>query len=136
MANAFYNSYLESCLSYSPSTDLDTDTIKVRLVDTSVDYTFSAAHDFADDVTAYSGTTDYTLAGKTVTAGVFDDTGTASWTAVAIDAAKTADALVIYKDTGTPGTSPLICYIDDFTAVTPNGSDIEITWNASGIFTL
>ena len=40
---------------------------------------------------------------------------------------------MIYKDTGNAATSPLIAYIDLTTPVTPNGGDINITWNASGI---
>lgn len=49
------------------------------------------------------------------------------------------EALVIYKDTGTPSTSPLIAYIDTVSSglpVTPNGGSISVTWNASGIFAL
>jgi hypothetical protein len=38
---------------------------------------------------------------------------------------------VIYKDTGTAATSPLIAYIDTATGlpVTPNGGDITVTWD-------
>ena len=41
------------------------------------------------------------------------------------------EAIVIYKDTGTPGTSPLIAYMDTATGlpITPNGGDIIITWD-------
>jgi hypothetical protein len=51
----------------------------------------------------------------------------------------TVEALVIYIDTGTAGTSRLIGFIDTGVTnlpVTPNGGDISITWNASGIFAL
>lgn len=42
------------------------------------------------------------------------------------------EALVIYKHTGTDGTSQLIAYIDSATglAVTPNGGNITITWDS------
>jgi uncharacterized protein YigE (DUF2233 family) len=46
---------------------------------------------------------------------------------------------VIYIDTGTAGTSPLVAYIDTGVTglpVTPNGGNINVTWNASGIFAL
>jgi hypothetical protein len=45
---------------------------------------------------------------------------------------------VIYKHTGTESTSTLIAYIDSGTnlPVTPNGGDITVQWNASGIFSL
>jgi hypothetical protein len=49
------------------------------------------------------------------------------------------EALVIYVDTGTAATSPLVAYIDTGVTglpVTPNGGNISITWNASGIFAL
>lgn len=132
-----YNKAKQSLLSQSPSIDLDTDTIKVALINVSADYTFNAAHDFLDDVTRYAGTTDQALASKTVTDGVFD-AADVTFTAVAISGTKTVAALVIYKDTGVAGTSPLIAYIDGFTAVTPNGGDITITWSsgASKIFAL
>ncbi len=134
MASALYPSYKESALSQNPSVDMDTDTIKVALVNTTTDYTYSAAHDFLDDVTTYSGTTDQTLGSKTVTDGVFD-AANSTFTAVAISGTKDVEALVIYKDTGSAATSPLIAYIDGFTAVTPNGGDITITWDTS-IFSL
>ena len=46
---------------------------------------------------------------------------------------------VIYIDTGVAGTSRLVAYIDTGVTnlpVTPNGGDITITWNASGIFAI
>jgi len=51
----------------------------------------------------------------------------------------TVEALVIYVDTGSAATSPLVAYIDTSVTglpVTPNGGDITVTWNASGIFAL
>jgi len=49
------------------------------------------------------------------------------------------EALIIYVDTGVAGTSPLVAYIDTSVTglpVTPNGGNIAITFNASGIFAL
>ena len=42
-----------------------------------------------------------------------------------------SEALLIYKDTGTEATSPLIAYIDTATGlpVTPNGGNITVTWD-------
>lgn len=135
MASAIYNKAKESFLSQNPSIDMDTDTIKVALVNTSTDYTYSASHQYLSSVTTYSGTTDQTLGSKTVTNGTFD-AADSTFTSVAISGSKTVQALVIYKDTGNAATSPLIAYIDGFSAVTPNGGNITITWNASGIFAL
>ena len=136
MASAIYPTFKEALLSQDPSIDLDTDTIKARLVNIGTDYTYSAAHDFIDDVTAYSGTTDQTLSNKTVALGVFDNTAVITFSAVAIDGAKTVDAVVVYRDTGTPATSPVVCYLEFAAAQTPNGGDIEVDWNASGLFAL
>jgi hypothetical protein len=49
------------------------------------------------------------------------------------------EALVIYIDTTVAATSPLVAYIDTSVTglpVTPNGGNISITWNATGIFAL
>lgn len=135
MASALYNKAKESFLSQNPSIDIDTDTIKVALVNVSTDYTYSASHQYKSSVTSYSGTTDQTLGTKTVTNGTFD-AADSTFTSVAIDGSKTVAALVIYKDTGNAATSPLIAYIDGFSAVTPNGGNIGITWSLSGIFAL
>jgi hypothetical protein len=67
------------------------------------------------------------LASKTSTAGVFN----AANTVFAAVAAGAADgAIVIFKDTGTDNTCPLIAYIDSYAGlpVTPNGSDINVSW--------
>lgn len=93
-------------------------------------YTYSAAHDFYDDVSGVVGTPQ-TIASKTFTSGTFDAADTA-FTAVS---GATVEALVIYKDTGTPSTSRLLAYIDGL-SFTPNGGDVTIQWNASGIFSI
>lgn len=135
MASALYPSYKESCLSYSPSTDLDTDTIKVALIDTGTT-AYSSAHNFFDDVSGASIGTPQTLGSKTVTGGVFD---AADSTFTAVTGA-TVEALIIYKDTGSAATSPLIAFIDTGTGfpVTPNGGNIVVTWDngANKIFAL
>lgn len=132
MANVLYNKAKESFISQNPSIDLDTDTIKVALVDTGT-YTFSAAHQYYSSVTGVVGTP-VTLTSKTVTNGAFD---AADVTFTAVTGAS-VEALVVYKDTGSAATSPLIAFIDTGTnlPVTPNGGDITIQWNASGIFSI
>lgn len=141
MANALYPLYKQKIL--NPGTlgttsgtavDLADDTIKVALVDTGT-YTYSGSHEFYTSISTAVIGTPATLASKTTTNGVFD---AADVTFTAVSGAS-VEALVIYKDTGTAGTSSLIAYIDTVSSglpVTPNGGDITITWNASGIFTL
>lgn len=137
MASAVYPTAKNSFLSQNPSIDLDTDTIKVALVNITADYTYSAAHQYYSSVTKYTGTTDQTLASKTVTSGVFD-AADVTWTAVSISGTKTVGAAIIYKDTGTASTSPLVAYIEFSSAVTPNGGDITVAWDngANKIFSL
>lgn len=72
-----------------------------------------------------------TTSGNTVTYDADDTT----FTAVSGDQ---SEQLVIYEHTGTETTSLLIVFFDTFASgmpVTPNGGDIIVQWNASGIFT-
>lgn len=134
MANAIYPLYKQALLDGDSNIDLNDGTVKVALVDTGT-YTYSSAHDFYDDVSAGVVGTPQTIANTTVTNGLFDGDNV-TFTAVA---GNTVEALVIYIDTGVPGTSRLVAYIDTGVTglpVTPNGGDITITWNASGIFQL
>lgn len=132
-----YPDYKESCLGGGTHSfsDLPSDTIKCALVNLTDDYTYGAAHADKADVTSYGASTDQTLGAKTVTVGVFDNTADLTFTNVVLDVSA-ADALVHYKDSGAPATSPLICYHDGFTAVTPNGGNITVSYSGSGIFAL
>ncbi len=126
MANALYDKgrekFLTGAIAYA------SDNIKVVLVD-AADYTVNlSTHEFLSDIivggrVATSGN----LASKTTTAGVAD-AADVTFTAVTGDQ---SEALVIYKDTGSAATSPLIAYIDTATGlpVTPNGADITVTWD-------
>lgn len=134
MANSIYPKYKESLISGGSNVNLSSGTVKVALVDTGT-YTYSASHDFYDDVSAAVVGTPQTLVSKTVTSGTFD----AADVTFSSVSGSTVEALVIYVDTGVAGTSTLVAYIDTSVTglpVTPNGGDISVTWNASGIFTL
>lgn len=130
MASAIYPKAKESLL--QAGINLSSGTVKAALVDTGT-YTYSTAHDFFNDVTGVVGTP-ATIGTKTFTNGLFDG---ADVTYTAVSGA-TVEAIIIYVDTGVSSTSPLVAYIDTGTGlpVTPNGGDITITWNASGIFQL
>ena len=137
MASAVYPKALQSFLTQSPSIDVDGDTIKVAAVDLTVDYAYSATHQYKSSVTSYSGSTDATLSSVTGTSGTMDAADLSpAWASLAQSSTKTIGALVVYKDTGTASTSPLIAYIELASAVTPNGGDINITFNASGILSI
>jgi hypothetical protein len=111
--------------------DFLVDTIKVVGIDTA-DEIYSAADQFHSNLTGAGIVfTTAGLAGKTTTAGVFDANDITA-TSVTGD---TIEALVMFKDTGVSGTSPLIAWFD-ISTFTPNGSDATIIWHASGIFAL
>lgn len=133
MANSLYPKWKEALLQNSSNSAL-TGTVKAALVDTGT-YTYSSAHEFLTSLTGVVGTAQTIGATKSYTNGVFDG-GDVTYTAVT---GNSAEALVLYIDTGTAGTSRLVAFIDTGVTglpVTPNGGDISVTWNASGIFAL
>lgn len=134
MANALYPLWKEQLLQFTANNNLSAGTVKVALIDTGV-YTYSAAHQFYSSASAAAVGTPQTIGSKTFTNGVFDGADV-TFTAVT---GNSVEALIIYIDTGTASTSPLVAYIDTSVTglpVTPNGGSITITWNASGIFAL
>lgn len=133
MANAIYPLYKQALLDASANVDINDGTVKVALIDTGT-YTYNSTHEFYSSVSGVVGTPQ-TIANTTVTNGLFDGDNV-TYTAVT---GNSAEALLIYIDTGTAGTSRLVAWIDTSVTglpVTPNGGDITITWNASGIFQL
>jgi hypothetical protein len=135
MANAIYPKYKEALISGAANVSLSTGTVKVMLVDLA-DYTYNAAHDFLDDVPAGARVgAPQTLGTKTVAGGLFD----AADVAIPAVTGDQSEAIVIYIDTGVEATSRLVAYLDAGVTglpVTPNGGEIDIVWNASGIFQL
>lgn len=125
MANGLYVKGIEALM--KGEIDLLNDTIKVTLVD-AADYTVNlSTHDFIDDVPAGARVATATLGTKAVTGGAFSAPNV-TFSSVTGDP---SEALVIWMDTETEGTSPLIMYIDTATGlgVTPNGGDITVTWD-------
>lgn len=128
MANALYDLARQSFLSGSPAIDWDTDNIKVSLVRSSA-YTPNLATDqFLSSVPTRVADS-ANLSGKSVTSGVADASDV-TFTAVAAGLA--VQYVLIWKDTGVAGTSPLIALIDTGTGlpITPNGGDIVVSWDA------
>lgn len=133
MANALYPKWKEAIEQATSNSSLG-GTVKVALIDTGV-YTYSAAHEFWSSASSASVGTPQTLASKTFTNGLFD-AADSTFSAVT---GSSVEALIIFVDTGTASTSRLVAYIDTGVTglpVTPNGSDITVQWNASGIFQL
>lgn len=133
MANAIYPLYKQALLDASANVDINDGTVKVALIDTGT-YTYNAAHEFYSSVSGVVGTPQ-TINNTTVTNGLFDGDNV-TYTAVT---GNSVEALLIYIDTGSAATSRLVAWLDTSVTglpVTPNGGDITITWNASGIFQL
>lgn len=135
MANALYDKGREKFLKGEIS--WNSHDIKCVLVD-AADYTVNLASDeFLSSIAAGGRVaTSANLGTKTTTAGVAD-AADITFSTVTGDP---SEALVIYKDSGDPATSPLIAYIDTATGlpVTPNGGDVTVTWDsgANKIFKL
>jgi hypothetical protein len=110
--------------------------VTALLVD-NADYTVNlTTHDFVDDVAAGARVATGALDSQTTTSGTFD-AADETWTSVTGDP---SESVVLYDNTGgAETTDPLIVYFDTFASgmpVTPNGGNITIAWNASGIFSL
>lgn len=135
MANAIYPKYKEALIDGAANVALDTGDVKVILVDLA-DYTYNAAHDFLDDVPAGARVaTTAALGSKTIVNGLFDAADSV-FTAATGDV---SEALIFFIDTGVEATSRLVAFFDTSVTglpVTPNGGNITLTFNASGIFQL
>lgn len=135
MANAIYPIYKQALMDDLANIDLNDGDVRVILVDLA-DYTYSAAHDFLDDVPAGARVAVTTALQNTVVTNGLFDADDISFSLVTGDV---SEALIIYIHTGTEGTSRLVAFLDTGITgipVTPNGADIDIVWNASGIFQL
>ncbi len=127
MANAIYElgrqKFLEGGIAWLANN------IKCILVDTA-DYTVNlSTHEFLSSVSgAAIVATSGNLTGKTTTGGVAD-ADDVTFTTVTGDV---SEAIIIYKDTGSAATSPLIAYIDTATGlpITPSGADITVAWSS------
>ena len=137
MANAIYPKYKESLLNGDANTALTgsgSTGLYVALVDTGT-YTYSSAHQYYSSLSGVVGT-DQEITSPTLTNGLIDG-GDVTFTAVS---GNSVEALVLYrKNAGANTTWRLVAYIDTSVTglpVTPNGGNIAITWNASGIVQL
>ena len=126
MANTLYDAarqrFLEAQINWL------TDTMKVILVDTGAYTPQTAVHAYLSDVSASARIAGpVTLTSKTTTGGAAD-AADVTFTSVT---GPSIEAIIIYSDTGTESTSPLIAYIDTATGlpITPNGGDIIVTWD-------
>ena len=126
MANTLYDAarqrFLEAQINWM------TDTVKVLLVDTGAYTPQTAVHQYLSDISGSARIAGpVTLTSKTTTGGAAD-AADVTFTSVT---GPSIEAIVIYIDTGTESTSPLVAFIDTATGlpITPNGGDIIVTWD-------
>src|SRR5215831_8082486 len=104
--------------------NLLTDNIRCALIDSGA-YTYADAHLYWSTIPgpAIVGTPTL-LANKSITNGVFDadDVLYQSLTGPSIE------AVILYKDTGVAGTSPLLAYLDGI-SILPQGNDLVVVWD-------
>lgn len=138
MANAVYPKYKQSLMTEADtnkSLDQTSTAAPFASLVTTGGYTYSAAHQFYSSLTNIQGT-DVAITTPTVVNGLFDGDD-CTFTAVT---GTVIGAIVIYrKNSGANTTWRLVLYEDTSVTglpVTPNGGNIVITWNASGIFQL
>lgn len=143
MPNGLFDSAKESFL--SGGLNLSSVNLAVALVDNGTLVPNLSNHDFMNDIrtaVVYDSVdnsntapaTDY-LASKSITDGTFS----ANDITLSAVSGSTAESLVIYEDNGGgDASSALVVYLDTATGlpVTPNGGDISIAWDSSGIFSL
>lgn len=143
MANAIFPLYKQAILAASANSSLSVnDTTNgpySALVQTSSGgYTYNSTDNFWSTVSANNiGVAGgVNLSAPSVAAGTF----TAANITYSAVTGNQIGAIVIYRhNSGAATTWLLVCYIDTGVTglpVTPNGGDITVTWNASGIFTL
>lgn len=137
MANAVYPKWKEALLNATANSALTgsgTTGLYAALVDTGT-YTYSAAHQFYSSLSGVVGT-DQEITSVTLVNGLIDGNDV---TFPSVSGAS-VEALVLYrKNAGANTTWQLVAYIDTGVTglpVTPNGGNIAVTWNASGIVQL
>lgn len=140
MANAVYPLWKAALLQASTNSALTSTNVRVAFLDTGT-YTYSAAHDFYNDLSGVypaTRTTGVALGTKDYTAGTFD-AADATFSAFS-NGSVSVEGIIMYIDDGAADSSSrLVLYLDtSITGMpfTPSGSDVTIQWNASGIFTL
>lgn len=116
--------------------DFDGDNIDASLLDQTDSGTITAATvDYGTvDTATVVATGDVAVSG--ISGGVVSLTAAITFSTVTGDA---ADYLTVWKNSGTPATSPLIITWDSASTglpVTPNGGDITATWGSNTLVTL
>ena len=141
MANIIYTIAKEQI--FDNTIDLEADTFRVALLESSANQ--SAAHvNVSQVITADPELTNVALTRQAIsnaqvraanTRAEWYDAGDGyvEWANVSQEASELCVAYLVYKFVTDDGASIPIMMVDSFTNVTPNGSDIRVTWNAAGM---
>lgn len=140
MANAIYPKWKEALIQGTADTDLDgtgSTGVWAALYDVGAGGAYDSTDTFYSSISAgVVGTPVEIGATKSYTNGIFDGADV-TWTSVT---GAQCEAIVIYrKNAGADTTWYLVAYLDTNVTnlpVTPNGGNITVTWNGSGIFGL
>lgn len=140
VTNKLYSNFPHLLLEDKLAGSILTQTIKVALLDTNHTFT-QDTDDYWDDISANEASgTGYTAGGATLAS----KTCTVSGRVTTVDAADTSWAsstvtayyAVYYYASGTASTSLLIGCINFDGAKTTDNGTFQLTWNASGLFSL
>lgn len=124
--NTLYDSARQQFL--EGNIDWINDTIKCCIVTSA--YTLNASlHAHYQDLGGAVINSPVTLTSKSTAGGAADAQDVVF---PAVGAGTVVDAIVVYKDTGSPSTSPLLAYLGNATGlpITGNGGDIIIVWDS------
>lgn len=141
LTDAYRNSVIGKTSDYATRVDLDTDTIKAIFLDEGTD----AATVSDVFMSGISGGLNPTFANAAtlgsptvgvVAAGVFDAADTTFTGGSVLTGSTTVEAILLFKFVTVAGDSPLLASWNTGVTglpLTPNGGDVTIAWNASGI---
>lgn len=116
--------------------DFNTDNIDAALLDQTDSGTITASIEDYDEVDTATVVSTADVSVTSISGGIVTLTGSVTFSTVTGDA---ADYLTIFKNSGTPSTSPLVVTYDSASTglpVTPNGGNIIATWGSNRLVTL
>lgn len=134
MTNQLYTPFKQAAYD-GTGVNLGTADVRVVLIDLA-DYTFSAAHDFLDDVPSGARIASAALTGESWSGGVFD----ANDLSIAGVTGDQFEGMALYIHNASEAAARLICFWDSATGlpITPNSGGVDVTWSngSSKIFAL
>lgn len=140
MANAWYPKHKEALLQATANSAMNgsgTTGVYAALYDVGAGGAYDSADEFFSSVVAGQVGTEMEIgATKSYTNGVFDG---ADVTFSAVSGAQCEALIIFVKNAGANTTWRLVAYLDTNVTglpVTPNGGDIAVSWDASGIIGL